>query len=951
MKTIVTASILFLTGIVSAQLYQGPANGSVPNGVIVNTNNFSDMPGDYYSNIIRKPRNILIAPEERDDGKVPPTGPRGSNEVHDVSVTGGVSESDASPMLLKSFQGFNDPGSYIPPDPYCAAGPTHIMGVDNGRLRIWTKNGQLVKTIIADVWFGTTLSGVGAFDPKVSYDAFAKRWIMVWLDQNDPPNPRGYFLVSASDDSNPIGQWVNWAISNTLNGSSESGTWSDYQGVGFDNQALYIVGRQFGFSGGFFGCKIRIVAKSNLYANTGGQLTWTDLWDIRNPENMNQRPDGIRPTICYTVPAEAYFMTYPFSSGTYVLLYKLINPLSNPSMTGVSVPVTAYSSPPSPQQLGGGSLPIEHGGSALRNEPAFRNGFLWLTHSVAFGGGYSGANYLKVNPATNTAVEDFTFGATNYYHFYPAVSVGQNMEILLNFSRSSATEYIGAYFTGRLNSDPPGQFSPGMPLKVGKANYVKDFGSGRNRWGDYMGSWVDPADPSNFWILTEYAESPANTWGVWTGNVRLVPFSGARIFSSRDTLTFATTEVGFSSDELRLRLSNYGSDTLVITNMIQPPAHFTITSTHNYPIRLGYQDSVSVVMVFSPTAAGNFIDSLRVISNDPINPSFSVYLKGKGFSIAPASGGVLYGVTGSQENGALLTINTTNGGASTVGLSGYSQLNGMSVKPSNDQIYATFSGTTTALVRINASAGDAYLAAVIPINVRAIAFDLDNDLYCATYTDGKLYKFANNDTDFVGTTGITNLSGLAFNPLNGQLWGCSISNSIYKINKQTGVATLVGSTGLSSNTSVAFGLDGKLYGIRGIGTQICDLVRIDTSSGAGTIIGSTGKRTVNGIAMSPNPIGIEPISSTIPDKFALYQNYPNPFNPSTKINFDLPRNVQVKISIYDILGREVEIIANEMLKAGRYSLQWDGIDYPSGIYFYRIETSEFVDARKMILVK
>jgi len=287
-------------------------------------------------------------------------------------------------------------------------------------------------------------------------------------------------------------------------------------------------------------------------------------------------------------------------------------------------------------------------------------------------------------------------------------------------------------------------------------------------------------------------------------------------------------------------------------------------------------------------------------------------------------------------------------------LTGYNQLTGLSIRPSNNQLYGTYPSGNTILVRINAAAGDAYQQATIPLqSVRAIAFDLNDDMYGAVYSDGRLFRInpANGDTNYVGSTTITNLFGLAVNPLNGQLWGISLNGSVYKINKQTGSVSLVGATGFSSTSDITFDAQGRLYAIRGIGSTISELLRIDTANGSGTSVGSTGKRGINGIAISPNPIGIEPISSGVPDKFALYQNYPNPFNPVTKINFDLPRDVHVKVSIYDILGREVEVIANELLKAGRYSLKWNGSHYPSGVYFYRMETDAYIDSKKMILVK
>ena len=98
-------------------------------------------------------------------------------------------------------------------------------------------------------------------------------------------------------------------------------------------------------------------------------------------------------------------------------------------------------------------------------------------------------------------------------------------------------------------------------------------------------------------------------------------------------------------------------------------------------------------------------------------------------------------------------------------------------------------------------------------------------------------------------------------------------------------------------------------------------------------------------------VGIKKISTEIPSLFSLSQNYPNPFNPITKIRFDLPKNVNVKLTIYDMLGREIETLVNEQLNAGSYEVNWDGTKYTSGVYYYRLNAGEFVETKKMILVK
>jgi hypothetical protein len=100
------------------------------------------------------------------------------------------------------------------------------------------------------------------------------------------------------------------------------------------------------------------------------------------------------------------------------------------------------------------------------------------------------------------------------------------------------------------------------------------------------------------------------------------------------------------------------------------------------------------------------------------------------------------------------------------------------------------------------------------------------------------------------------------------------------------------------------------------------------------------------------PIGINTISTEVPAKFSLEQNYPNPFNPGTTIRFNLSKGSNVNIRIFDITGREVEhIVKGEMVQAGTHEVKFNAAKLSSGVYFYTLETDNFRETKKMMLVK
>ena len=92
-------------------------------------------------------------------------------------------------------------------------------------------------------------------------------------------------------------------------------------------------------------------------------------------------------------------------------------------------------------------------------------------------------------------------------------------------------------------------------------------------------------------------------------------------------------------------------------------------------------------------------------------------------------------------------------------------------------------------------------------------------------------------------------------------------------------------------------------------------------------------------------------NKSVPDKFSLGQNYPNPFNPSTVISFAIPTQAFVTVKVYDILGREVKTLMNETKPAGYYEINFNASDLPSGTYIYEIRAGNFVETKKMILLK
>jgi hypothetical protein len=117
------------------------------------------------------------------------------------------------------------------------------------------------------------------------------------------------------------------------------------------------------------------------------------------------------------------------------------------------------------------------------------------------------------------------------------------------------------------------------------------------------------------------------------------------------------------------------------------------------------------------------------------------------------------------------------------------------------------------------------------------------------------------------------------------------------------------------------------------------------------VITINGTLTGNGtFCNAPVPVENESDSGT-PKEFSLAQNYPNPFNPSTSIKYSIIIRQFVVLKVFDILGKEIATLVNEEKAVGTYELSWNAAILPSGVYFYKIQAGDFVQTRKMILLR
>jgi transcriptional regulator CtsR len=472
-----------------------------------------------------------------------------------------------APALIANFAGLGDDNRSIPPDTMGAVGPSHLLSTLNGGVGVFNKTtGAKLSQVTLQGFWASLGTGAGqpanfVYDPKALYDQHSDRFVVVSLGGTAAPN--SWMLVAVSATSDPNGTWHKYAIDADLNNGVQDNNWADFPGLGLDNANLYITANMFPTTSGSIYSKIWVIPKGQLLAGTN-PITWTEFVDPPGT-GFSIQPAHVygNSSAEYLVHEGYYFGGTPPRRG--VRISKIDFPSSTPTWTDMGwIEVNPYSTDGLPEapQLGISQL-IETNDTRLLNA-VFRNGTLWTTHTVADNtNARTQIAWYQLDPAAasltafGAPIQQGRISDPSRFYYYPSIAVNSAGDAAIGFSGSSPTVYASAYYTARAASDPPGTMQSVSTLKAGLASYFKDYGSGRNRWGDFSATCVDPTDDLTFWTLQEYAATPANTWATWWGSFSLPPsslpvapanLSATPVSASQINLTWtdqSTNETGF----------------------------------------------------------------------------------------------------------------------------------------------------------------------------------------------------------------------------------------------------------------------------------------------------------------------------------------------------------------------------------------------------------------------
>ncbi len=452
----------------------------------------------------------------------------------------------AAPPFLSTFDtsDFNTNAAetggfvFIPPDSHGAAGPGHVVNVVNVTLRFHEKDGTLDFSDALRDFFAPEAPATFTFDPKVLYDQFAGRFVVVTLERQDncpligDPIDDSRIFLAVSDDADPNGTWYTTTIPSVVTITGQP-RWADYPGFAVDEEAIYVNANMFTFGTGAFcsssfgGVRLWVIAKglgSGGFYDGGAAVVSGPLNPYGGAGNATTtQPAHVYGTAPTTPNVGTWLVSYSGLTGggnEFVQVVRINNPLGSPTFTQQFINVGNIEdfSPallPDAPQSGTATLIETNDRRAL--DAVWRDdNSLWMTATIepnapSPNANQSTAHFWQLNTTNLAAItltqqgdvggEDIAAGS---HTFFPSIAVNSANDVAIGFSASASSIFASSAYTTRAAGDAAGSTSGSVLLRPGLAFYVRTFGSGSNRWGDYSGAALDPANEC-FWIYNEHA--------------------------------------------------------------------------------------------------------------------------------------------------------------------------------------------------------------------------------------------------------------------------------------------------------------------------------------------------------------------------------------------------------------------------------------------------------------
>ncbi len=384
---------------------------------------------------------------------------------------------------------------FIPPDTMGAIGPDHYIELINGRYAAFLKsNGaELESSSLNAFWNAAGAAPAGnSFDPRVLYDHDSGRWFAVSVDNAQGPNN---FLVAVSDTSDPTDGWTGFKI----DADSDNAQWADFPTVGINADALCVSANMFGSS---FRVNILVLPKADLLLPVPTVANATLLESFTS----TQVGSALQPVIDFDGDDPLALPILSRYSSSSLRRMTMLGPMTSPALSiGPLIGTTSFGTPPDADQppMPFPKQDIDTGDSRFSGNVILRNGILWAVQTIN-SGGRAAVRFFKINAATDAMLHEDVISDPQLAFYYPSIAVNELGDLVIGFSGSSSTQAVACYAAAGLTSGGATTLFAPVRIQNGFNDYEIIDGSGRNRWGDYSATTLDPVDSTRFWTAQEF---------------------------------------------------------------------------------------------------------------------------------------------------------------------------------------------------------------------------------------------------------------------------------------------------------------------------------------------------------------------------------------------------------------------------------------------------------------
>lgn len=400
-------------------------------------------------------------------------------------------------------------GGSVPPDPELAAGPNHVIAVVNVALEIYDTSGNsLVGPTTFSSFFSSVPECTGEFDPNANYDESADRFILgIDGDGTD-------YCIAVSQTGDPTGNWFLYSFQ-----TASKRDFFDYPHLGVGDDAIYMGANMFG-PRSFKEGRIWAIEKSALYAGNAPQVVSFGTGNDGTPQPMNLHgwSQGTWPTdgVHYILTDGQSFDGQSYGVWAWSNPFTGGNPVKQGEVNLNAATVMAAGLPVDAPQQGGGNLQAN---DWRVQDAEYRDGDIWMSNAMACnpgGGTVNCVRWAQIDPSGPSVVNAGVIGGNGEYRSFPDLAVDSCGNMMIGYSKTSASSNPGVYAVGRDNS---GAIQAELTVKAAEAVYDAFDGS-PHRWGDYTEMTIGP-DGSTFWYLGEYSKDSNfvhGNWGTWVNS-------------------------------------------------------------------------------------------------------------------------------------------------------------------------------------------------------------------------------------------------------------------------------------------------------------------------------------------------------------------------------------------------------------------------------------------------